>query len=309
MVYIMTTRIAINLRMLLLLAAGWIAVSVPMLAQKTEMLHATGPLPSFDVATIKEVDPKNPGMFEVYAPGTHDEAHFGGLVRNFIAQAYRGGGPNLKDRINGGPDWIDKTRYRIVAKIPEDIFAQMQKMVQDDRDNTQSLMLQSLLAERFKLKVHFERRELPAYDLVLAKDGPKLPPPVDPTPGPVDPTSKYPPANMSSGMAFNPKTGQLKAVNMPLEGLFVAQWFGMEPRIVVNKTGLMGKYSLKLDLGPPPSDAAASPVGDGGMPLPGGANETSIFSAVQEQLGLKLVPSKAQVEVLVIDSIELPSEN
>ncbi len=305
----MTKRIALNRKKLLLLAAGWMIVAVPMLGQKTEMLHATGPLPSFDVATIKEVDPKNPGMFMIYPPGMNSEAHFGGFVRNFIAQAYGGGGPNLKDRITDGPDWIDKTRYRIEAKIPEDIFAQMQKMVQDDRGKTQSLMLQSLLADRFKLKVHFERRELPAYDLVLAKDGPKLPPPVDPTPGPVDPTSKYPPANMSSGMSFNPKTGQLRAINMPLEGLFVAQWFGMEPRIVVNKTGLTGKYSLKLDLGPQTPAAAASPVGDGGMPLPGGENESSIFTAMREQLGLKLVPSKAQVEVLIIDSIELPSEN
>jgi uncharacterized protein (TIGR03435 family) len=157
--------------------------------------------------------------------------------------------------------------------------------------------MQSLLADRFKLKPHFETREMPTYDLTVAKDGPKLPPPND-TPSP----DKLTAANMSGGMVVL-KDG-IRVRNMTLDQMLQAPWYGLATHPIVNKTGLTGTYNLTLhyipDVPPPPGAEHPTAPDDSGP---------SIFTVLEEQLGLKLVPSKGSVEVIVIDSIERPSEN
>jgi uncharacterized protein (TIGR03435 family) len=282
------------LAFLALLAA--LALAVPLPAQ---ILHSSDSLPAFEVATIKPRDPNV--MYMVDTSGANQTIRTIGNERWLIAQAFQAHYP--AQQVIGLPSWAEKdTYYRIEAKIPDDIFAQMQTLGADARSRQIALMMQSLLADRMKLKVHFETRELPTYDLILAKNGPKLPPP-NPPPSP-DRLS-----NAGAGMDVDPKQG-IRVRNVTLDGMLSVPWFGLAPRPIVNKTGLTGTYNLNLnyfpDL-PARPGAPAQPASD--SLVPNTDADRSIFSVLEDDLGLKLVPSKGPVEVIVIDHIEPPSEN
>jgi uncharacterized protein (TIGR03435 family) len=182
-------------------------------------------------------------------------------------------------RIVGLPEWTkDNSRlYGIEARVSGDDTAAYAKLSHDE----QFRMLQQVLAGRFQMKAHMETREMPAYDLVVAKGGPKL---------------KQPQPNESGGSSFSAASGNVHWTGAPLTNL---KWVLSEEtgRPVVDKTGLTGRYSFVLNF---ESTARA------------GKEETdrpSVFTALEEQLGLKLVPAKEPVEVLVIDSIEQPAAN
>jgi len=268
---------------------------------QTEALHADGPLPSFQVAVIRQPDPSHPVREVSYPPGVTAQTYIAGRLKLLIALAYHVSVVPKYFGVLNAPDWTDKTHYLIHVKIPDDIFEKMQKMTLQERWNEQDLMLQSLLADRFKLKVHFERREEPVYDLVAAKGGPKLPPPIDQTPGPPS-TDGKPAENLLAGAGMNPRTGVLRRINLPLEDIFRMSCCGMDGRPVVNKTGLTGNYAVTLNLGPGTTGGAP---GDDSGPV----TEGSIFSVAEKELGLKLVPGKAMVGVVVVDHVEMPSEN
>jgi bla regulator protein blaR1 len=256
-------------------------ISIPMRAQS-----ADGALPTFEVATIKPPDPN--GHVMIYPPGMKQETLLPGNGRSFIARAYDMMA-NSKVRVLGGPAWIDSDRYIIVGKIPDDLFAKMQTMSNPEKEHQVDLMLRSLLSERFKLKVHSETREMPIYELVAAKDGPKM-------------DALKPIDTAGSGMSWG--KGDVR-VAASLQDAFQMAPFGLEGRPVVNKTGLTGTYRFTLKWNPPPmpgANVAAQPAADS-------EPEASIFTVIQEQLGLKLVPAKGPVEVIVIDSIERPSDN
>ncbi len=159
-------------------------------------------------------------------------------------------------------------------------------------------MLQSLLADRFKLKVHFETREMPVYELVVAKGGPKLV-----TLAKMDSSSRQshgPGAGTSNdhvrrGQGPNRAEARNDVSPWPIDPIAAAMQPEVGNRKVVDQTGLKGHYDLSLDWtreGPATADAAPP-----------------FFTALQEQLGLRLVSTKGPVEVIVIDSIELPSAN
>jgi uncharacterized protein (TIGR03435 family) len=175
-------------------------------------------------------------------------------------------------RVSGGPGWRDSDKYNVEAKVgvPLPPWPESNKQL--------NLMLQSLLENRFKLALRRETREEPVYELVAAKGGAKL---------------KTAKADESPG--FEMDTGRIHSMAVPLEYLAtnLAYLLG---RQVIDKTGLAGKYSYTVTY--TPDDA-----------LPADANGPSIFTAVQEQLGLKLESTKAPVEVLVIDHVEKPSAN
>jgi uncharacterized protein (TIGR03435 family) len=263
-----------------------------------QILHATTPLPSFEVATIKPRD-RNAYIL-ITPPGSENIVRMVGPARHLIAMAY-----NLpstsQQRILGGPDWIGDSNksYVIEGKIPDDLYTRMQKMTTDERHAQACLMLQSLLADRFKLKLHFESREMPVFELTIAKDGPKLPPPNAPPANTGDPAAVS--AQMAGGMAMSGQ--RIRVRNMKLDLMLTAPYFGLADRPIVNKTGLTGIYNLTLSWAPTPP-ATAGP--DAPLAAPEGP---SIFTALEEQLGLKLVPAKDSVEVVVIDHIERPSEN
>src|ERR1700722_9982953 len=120
-------------------------------------LHASNPLPSFEVATIKLSD----GGPHPSGPGAPNIERSNMNTRTFISIAYNM--PFNSDRVLGGPGWLDTKWYVIDGKVPDELFAEMQKMSPEQRKNQVGLMRQALLADRFKLKVHFGTQVMPIY--------------------------------------------------------------------------------------------------------------------------------------------------
>jgi uncharacterized protein (TIGR03435 family) len=314
----------------ILALAGLVAIAGPvafgvvqMIPLHVQILHATGPLPSYEVATIKpEAGPHIPGSL------AKDIRRFTGTTKDLIEGAYNipyGAG----ERVVGGPGWISSDRYIIEGKVPEDLMARMATMEGTESRMQNSLMKQSLLADRFKLKVHFETREMPVYALVVAKGGSKVKP-TDPNaavaplyfPAPggaklADPNA--PPVRQYMN-TFGPNhrlivTGDGRGVlEMTTNGVAmdnVAQSLeevvdDLGGRTIVNKTGLDGQYDFKLKWAPQQTASAPAANADSAAME---NDAPSIFTALEEQLGLKLVPAKGMVEVVVIDNIERPSQN
>jgi hypothetical protein len=151
-----------------------LARAVQALAQaaqpKPELLlyHPSAPLPSYEVATIKPVNPDDASSMVKLPPG----ATLSPLsIRRYIMNAY---GAVYAAQVVGGPDWLNKDAYDIKGKFPDDLEATYRKMASQDRINQDRAMQQSLLADRFHLKAHFETRVLPVYELVPAKGGLKI---------------------------------------------------------------------------------------------------------------------------------------
>lgn len=151
-------------------------------------------------------------------------------------------------------------------------------------------MLQALLTDRFKLKVHREPVETPVYALIVGKGGPKF----KPSSPNADPTVRFSctSSNCSSNYVMTMPRGTMEDLTHALSGA------GDRP--VVDQTGLTGMFDIKLTYRPA-YIKSSSPEPD--------LNDISIFTAVQDQLGLKLEPRKATIEILVVDSVEKPSEN
>jgi uncharacterized protein (TIGR03435 family) len=173
-------------------------------------------------------------------------------------------------RIDGGPGWLDSEMYDAVGTFPPG--------TPDDR---MPLMLQTLLAERCKLAVHREARDQAVYAFVAAKNGPKL--------------KSHDPNNPGNGNRGGRGHLELHNITLAQLGNFLYNELG---RFVVDATGLSGTYDVVLDWVP-----AGTPIDD---PK---ANGPSLFTAVQEQLGLKLEQQRAPIEYLVIDHVEKPTEN
>jgi uncharacterized protein (TIGR03435 family) len=197
-------------------------------------------------------------------------------------------------RILGGPKWMDSERFDIEAKMDSTVADQLQKLPPDQGIQQMHMMFQQLLADRFQLKTHWETRELPVYALVVAnpKKGPTLEKTKDPTMG----------LGTSSGI------GQLQANSATLAD--IAQVMTQEAsdelgRVVIDKTGVDGKYDIWLKWTPDLGSSGSNGPESSAPPSSG----PSIFTAVQEQLGLKLESTRGPVHVLVIDSVEMPSDN
>jgi uncharacterized protein (TIGR03435 family) len=196
-------------------------------------------------------------------------------------------------RILSGPKWLDSTRFDIEAKMDDAGADRLRTLAHNPRKLEMQAMFQQLLAERFKLAVHWETRELPVYALIVAKKSPKLPPTKESTEG--SGTSSH---NTGSGSQFS-----ARGVTLPEFAEALTQELSRElGRGVIDKTEIKGRYDITLKWTPDGGASAdsAAPSTDSGP---------SIFTAIQEELGLKLKPEKASVHVLVIDHAEMPSEN
>jgi uncharacterized protein (TIGR03435 family) len=259
-----------------LLAATLLATTTPTLTQ-TDATHLT-----FDVVSIKRNN-SGPGQAMITSPPDSDQV----IVRNtspreIIGEAY---GIRLHDQITGLPGWADSENYDIDAKIAESDAAAFHRLLPMQRNP----MLQSVLASRFHLVSHFETKQLPAYALVIAKPnqktGPKL--------------TEIQPATLPNGLkdpgGINMSRTEITAAGADMPNLLhLLQMQLGQP--VVDRTGLTGHYNFVLKW-TPDQDSASPDAGP------------SIFTAVQEQLGLKLEPVKAPIPILVVDHIERPSEN
>jgi uncharacterized protein (TIGR03435 family) len=206
-------------------------------------------------------------------------------------------------QIIAAPDWLAAEHYDIEAKMDQAVADALQKLNPDDRRLKRQLMLQALLIDRLKLISHHEIKELPIYSLVIAKNGPKIqetkPDPA--TPG--VPVRRGGPSIRTSRTGSGPITlTVLHCASEDLASVFVPH----VGRTVLDKTGLTAVYDFTLQF--TPDDSTAVPT-TGAGPSTSDPTAPSIFTAVQEQLGLKLESGKGPVELTVIDHVERPSGN
>jgi uncharacterized protein (TIGR03435 family) len=252
----------------------------PVLALWMIGMPAVAQQPAFEVASVKPSVSGDPGPhYRSFSPTVRVE---GTTLKDLLTVTY-----DVQEfRISGGPSWINSDRYDIEAKAGG-----------NPASGQWRLMLQTLLEDRFKLVLHRETKELPIYELTLAKGGLKLQPlsciscdPAHP-PAPDQKSSEYC-GNVSMGRGIVEATS---AGMLDLARIFST----LLDRAVVDKTGISGKFPVHLKFAP--DDVAAGAQSTDAGP--------SIFTAVQEQLGLKLESARGPVEVLAIDHVEKPSEN
>jgi uncharacterized protein (TIGR03435 family) len=222
------------------------------------------------------------------------------LLRYFIQNAY-----GIKPfQLLGGPGWIDSAHYDIDAKAVDNASAAEMR-----------LMMQAMLEERFQLKIHHETRELPVYELSAPKGGAKLPPSMDGSCVAANPGA--PPAPPAPGQpgpcgrilaSMSPSGGRMTGGQVSVREL-VRVLTSMLGRTVIDKTGFTGTFDIQLAFAddgslagvPRPPVQGAPPAADLALP--------SIFTIIQEQLGLKLESAKGGVDVIVIDHVERPTGN
>jgi len=238
---------------------------------------------SFEVATIKPTAPDSRARFiRMQSPNRFYATGF--TLQAMIAAAY-----SLTPRaISGGAAWADSDRYDILASTPGD--------VQPNLDEQMS-MLRKLLIDRFRLNFHREPKELPVYALTVAKDGPKLK------------ASTSPPGELPYliNTIYPEEKGGVHAL-LPARNATMAQFTamlqrGVLDRMVLDKTGLSGTYDFELEWTPDDSQFG------GTLPPSVEPTKPNLFTAIQEQLGLKLEATKGLVAAIVIDRVERPSEN
>ncbi len=254
------------------------ALSIPNIAQQAKPL-------AFDVVSIK---PNKSGSL---SGGTENRPN-GLYAVNMPLGAflYRGFSPS---QIYGVPEWLTSERFDLETKVSGADFDAYQKLSGAERMK----MLQAVFKDRLHLKTHQETRELPVYLLVPAGNKNKLQPAQS-----GDANNRQPPphgVNEGEGMFWiqgpDPLESKITGQSASMERLArrLSYMHGLD-RKVIDQTGLTGQYNFTLDW-------ATSNQSDSAYP--------SIFTALQEQLGLKLESSKAPIEVLIIDHIERPSEN
>jgi uncharacterized protein (TIGR03435 family) len=302
----------------LLIGAGLIAVAAPIAVgrahaapkQPQSQTQNTGAaVPKF-VYEIVSVKPSKPGTTGGYTMNTPDGyTAKGTLMIILIHYAF---GILNDEQLSGVPGWVSSGRFEVDAKMDGSVAEALQKMSPDDRKLARQQMLQALLADRFKLVVHRETRELSVYALVIGKNGSKLKEanPDDNSPDRTKGADGRAVTDMvRMGISGGAMTMTGQAVSMPTLVRLLSQRVG---RIVVDKTGLTGNFDFYMQFTPEEGGLLAAP-GDapgGASPLPSSDPAApSIFTAVQEGLGLKLEAGKAPIEVIVIDHIERPSGN
>ena len=232
--------------------------------------HAQSSRPEFEVASIRPANSGRPGISIETEPGRFKAIN--APVSFLIQYAY-----SIKDfQLTGGPGWMGSDKFDIDARGEA-----------QTGDREFPPMMRKLLADRFQLKFHQETKTLPVFDLVVAKDGPKF---------------SHAPETAEGGTRRN--NGQLTISKGTLASLasILSNILGKR---VIDKTGLTGEYEMKLKW--TPDDFQPPPLRPNGPPPD--ANNPSIFTAIQEQLGLKLESARGPVEVLVVDRLEKPTEN
>jgi uncharacterized protein (TIGR03435 family) len=236
--------------------------------------------PAYDAVSIKPNKAGNDNQSTDSSPGRYSASNTS--LKSLIRYAWD---LQSEDAVVGLPGWAESARFDIEAKADADSVAAMKKMKPDDASAMRRAMMQAMLIERFKLKLHGETRDLPVYLLQVAKGGSKLTAFDD---------SVLTEDGKSRGGSMGIDNGHMVAVGVPMDNLTRTLSRRLH-RIVVDRTGLKGKYDFTMDF---PRDDGA-----------GDADGPSVFTVIQETLGLKLEGSKAPVPVVVVDGVEQPSEN
>ena len=265
---------AVSLLVTIAFAAG---PALAIKAQEAPSATNDGKVPSFEVAAIR-AHKGDDGNHSVNS--STDRVAIGNYtLQHLIRIAY-----DLKSesQIAGDQDWMDKVAFDISAKIDDSEVSRIRAMKREDRQKERNLLLQSLLADRFHLRVHKIQKLMPVYALVQGKSGAKL--------------AHAAPSEQNHSLSAN--NGHLEATAISMDA-FVEDLTRMPEsgeRVVVNRTGLEGDFDFKMDWTP-----------DYGSGVPADAVFPGLFTALQDQLGLKLVSEKSNVEVIVIDSAAKPT--
>jgi uncharacterized protein (TIGR03435 family) len=241
--------------------------------------------PSYDVASIKPNKSESGSVSVHTTPGNYAATNVS--LKMLLSEAY-----GIKEYlISGGPNWINSARFDVTAKVLDADIDALKKLTQEQK----LAMMQPFLVDRFALAVHTETKLLPVYELVVVKSGPKFNQSAPEQPAAEDGEPKPLGTLRRGGMMIN--NSELTASAVPLSSLASQLSYTLH-RTVIDKTGLTAKYDLKLKWAPEhgPDNSPES-------------SEASLFTALQEQLGLKLQSAKGAVETLVIDHVEMPSEN
>jgi bla regulator protein BlaR1 len=226
----------------------------------------------FEEASVKPGDPNSSGSSTNSSPGRFSATNV--TLKRLIGRAY-----NVEPyQIEGGPKWIQSEKFSVAAKLEDEDAKSASK---EERGQVLRAALQNLLETRFQIQTHHESKTMPCFALVVAKGGPKL-----------HEVEK-------GGSTWSNNRGLLTANKISMEDLASILSSATE-RPVRDMTGLKAVYELKLEW---------TPENIGGEPKPEQLAGPSIFTALQEQLGLKLETTKAPVEMLVIDRAEKPVEN
>ncbi len=323
MVYIMTERFARKLdfgRKLLLTAAGFLALTLPIvfgLVNAPKMrAQEQAATPGASTSNVELMVKSGTGggahrVGMMYSPTGFQAMH--ATLQALLQEAYG----VQANQIIGGPDWIKTAPFDLEIGPNDDKSPPGSMSIEDDKSPgsasiEQSLaqsrirnqrLLQAALAERFKVTLHSETRELSTYALVVGDDGPKL--------QPSKPASSYPdPVKGPDGIPMN-KSFRIKRdggqAGLEARGMSTSDMASHFSRqlgtVVVDKTGLTGDYDFTLNWTSDASGAGTlnAPVSE--------ASASSLLAAIQEQLGLKLEPQKGPMQVLVIDHVEKPEEN
>jgi uncharacterized protein (TIGR03435 family) len=253
----------------LALSVSLILGALPIQAQAVLPPMAAEASPSFEVATIKPTDPGAPAGKRFLISQGRRLTTANTTLSDLIAWAY----VLHAKQIIGGPAWVETDKYDVQAQQGSDTLPSTQQW---------KGMMRKLLTDRFKLTFHPDTREIPVYVLTVAKSGPKL------TKSSRDP-------NDLPGLGVRP-SGELDLYNGTIASLAELLQRSVVDRPVVDQTGLAGKYDLTLKWSPVDAPPAADAPAD-------------LYTAIQEQLGLKLVATKALDDVFVIDHVERPSQN
>lgn len=224
----------------------------------------------WDVISVKSNHSLNPSSFMRW---NADGIEFRNMtLHGLLLNAFE---VRSESQITGYPGWVNSEHFDIEAKMDADTAAAYRVLKGTANDDQWHAFMQQILDERFDMKFHIEKRELPVYDLVVGKHGLKL-------------NESAKDENGSSSMG----PGKYTAHRMEV-GNLAFSLSGTVGRVIIDKTGLTGRYDVDLTW-------ARDNEPDSGP---------SIFTALQEQAGLRLLPSKAQLNVVVIDHLERPSGN
>jgi uncharacterized protein (TIGR03435 family) len=274
--------------------------------------QAPAPQPRFEVVSLK---PSTGPTGERGQPGGRYTATR--TVKFFIADAFFFGTPLEQSRVIGGPDWIDSALYEINGRAGTELRGSPQGPPRE-----LFLMIRSVLEERFKLKTHVETREMPVYELVLARPdgapGPQLRTPaldcdaiIKAVQAGAPPPTRQPNEPPPCGAMRSP--ARIMAGSIPISQLADMLTLALadangpagrdDARQVIDKTGLSGRFALTLAWTPEKMPEGAPPPG---VP-PIDPNGPQLVTALQEQLGLKLQPARRPMDVVIIDSIERPT--
>lgn len=270
-----------------------------------QLLHPAPPMPSFSVVSVRPASPNEELSHGGVSPDSYSAART--TMEQVLAYSF---GLGYEHELVNAPSWVMKERFDIQGKLDDEQVASLRKLGRDDRDEQMRLMVQSMLSERFNFRYHFETRELPVYVLGIAKGGLKCPQDTSSPPAIADPSrprfrwsaSPAPPPPPPGWRPPSPSEQKtlMQSLHMRTKGwpfwLIVATLSHqpeLEGRPVIDKTGLEGAYDCEMKWSQAGSDGT----------------DQFFFTAVRDQLGLRLQPSKGPVEVLVIDNISLPSEN